>query len=46
MYNHENTIQILFKVGLTDQLDDHFDIIPLQTGPSKGKIVDSSVEDN
>ena len=36
----------LFKVGLTDQLDDHFDIIPLQTGPSKGKIVDSSVEDN
>ena len=36
----------MFKVGLTDQLDDHFDIIPLQTGPSKGKIVDSSVEDN
>ena len=45
-YDHENTIQILFKVGLTDQLDDHFDIIPLQTGPSKEKIVDSSVEDN
>ena len=43
------TIKILYKfvkVGLTDQLDDHFDIIPLQTGPSKGKIVDSSVEDN
>ena len=43
------TIKTLYKfvkVGLTDQLDDHFDIIPLQTGPSKGKIVDSSVEDN
>ena len=43
------TLKILYKfvkVGLTDQLDDHFDIIPLQTGPSKGKIVDSSVEDN
>ena len=43
------TIKILYKfvkVGLTDQLDDHFDIIPLQTGPSKGKSVDSSAEDN
>ena len=36
----------MFKVVMADQWYDHFDVIPLNNGPTKGMVVSHLVEDD